>query len=244
MSFLSDWVNCLIKEKKESGTIKTYLGTVKHYLNFCMLKHPDDIKISSAVCKLTTQFSLWNKNLYKGLQKRKHVKKLEDLKNFPTALEIKSMDTSEAVKHAKRCLANVVPGAEPRMQTFITIRDYVMSMLIFNNCSRPGGIYNMNLGEFCDGEEDGDGGFNIQVFNHKTDYEGPVNIHISSKLYNDVLGYLTARNNLIGMNANDIDPVFVSFDGNRMGSTLVTSQFKSFWRKAIDNPSATVNPTI
>ena len=29
-----------------------------------------------------------------------------------------------------------------------------------------------------------------------------------------------------------------------MGSTLVTSQFKSFWRKAIENPSAMVNPTI
>ena len=26
-----------------------------------------------------------------------------------TAIEIKSMDTSEAVKHAKRCLGNVVP---------------------------------------------------------------------------------------------------------------------------------------
>ena len=38
--------------------------------------------------------------------------------------------------------------------------------------------------------------------------------------------------------------VFVSFGGNRMGSTLVTSQFKSFWRKAIDNLSAMVNPTI
>ena len=94
MSFLSDWVNCFTKEKKESGTIKTYLGTVKHHLNFCMRKH-----------------------IYKGLQKRKHVKKLEDLKNFPTAIEIKSKDTSDAVKHAKRCLGNVVPGAEPRMQT-------------------------------------------------------------------------------------------------------------------------------
>ena len=125
MSSLPDWVNCLIKEKKESGTIKTYL--IKHYLNFCMLKH-----------------------LYKGIQKRKHVKKLEDLKNFPTTIEIKSMDTSEAAKHVKRCLGNIVPGAEPRMQTFITIRDYVMSVLIFNNCSRPGGIYNMNLGELRD----------------------------------------------------------------------------------------------
>ena len=100
----------------------------------------------------------------------------------------------------------------------------------------------MNLGELSDGE-DGDGGFNVHVFNHKTDYKGPVNIHISSKLDN-VLGYLTARNNLIGISTNDIDPVFVSFGGNRMGSTLVTSQFKSFWRKAIENPSDMVNPTI
>ena len=37
----------------------------------------------------------------------------------------------------------------------------------------------MNPGELHDGE-DGDGGFNVQVFNHKTDYKGAVNIHISS----------------------------------------------------------------
>ena len=78
-----------------------------------------------------------------------------------TAIEIKSMDSF--------VLGNVVPGAEPRIQTFITIRDNAMSMLIFNNCSRPGKIYNMNLGELRDGEEDGNGGFNVQVFNHKTD---------------------------------------------------------------------------
>ena len=43
-------------------------------------------------------------------------------------------------------------------------------------------IYNMNRGELHDGE-DGDGGFNVQVFNHKTDYKGAVNIHISRARY-------------------------------------------------------------
>ena len=79
------------------------------------------------------------------------------------------------------------------MQTFITIR--VMSILTFNNCSRPGGIYNMNLGELRDGGEDGDGGFNVQVFNHKTDLKVQ-SIFTSAASYGYVLGYLTARNNL------------------------------------------------
>ena len=65
-----------------------------------------------------------------------------------------------------------------------------------------------------------------------------------SEALNDVLGYLKARNNLIGISTIDIDLVFVSFGGTRMGSTLVTSQFKSFWRIAIENPSPMVNPTI
>ena len=70
------------------------------------------------------------------------------------------MDTTEAVKHAKR-------------------------LKVFRKCSansiivpvQVAFIYNMNLGELHDGE-DGDGGFNVQVFNHK-DYKGAVNIHIS-----------------------------------------------------------------
>ena len=66
----------------------------------------------------------------------------------------------------------------------------------------------MNLGELHDGE-DGDGGFNVQVFYHKMDYKGPVNIHISSKLDNDALGYLTARNNLIGISINDLSNAFI-----------------------------------
>ena len=83
--------------------------------------------------------------------------------NNLTAIEIKSMDTSEAVKHAKR-------------------------LKVFRKCSansiivpvQVAFIYNMNLGELHDGE-DGDGGFNVQVFNHKTDYKGAVNIHISQR---------------------------------------------------------------
>ena len=47
-------------------------------------------------------------------------------------------------------------------------------------------IYNMNRGELHDGE-DGDGGFNVQVINHKTDYKGAINILTSRARYQQVM---------------------------------------------------------
>ena len=141
-------------------------------------------EVQANINKITTQFSYWNKNLYKGLQKRKHVRIFEDMQKFPTPEEIKRMDNSDIVNEAKACLDMMKNNySEPSKQEFTLIRDYIMTMLIFDNCSRPGGIYNMLLSEMGKCYEEVNGGCSVKVFNHKTAYKGPVNIFVNKTVW-------------------------------------------------------------
>ena len=92
-----------------------------------------------------------------------------------------------------------------------------------DNCSRPGGVYNMTLlalNKVYPGEN-GLGDV-IQVFEHKTDFNGPIDVAINNILYTHLLNYVKhVRNCLPGISNNLHDPVFVSYSGSKMSASLV-----------------------
>ena len=237
---LSMWINNMVTCEKKSGAIKTYLNSVKLYLDFIVLMKNPCRKDLSTIEKLKVQFRKWNKNLYKGIQKRKHEKTLLDIDRFPCPEDIRNMDDSEIVQEAGCHLRKLVSNCkqEPTQHVFTTVRDYLLSMLIFNNCSRPAGIYNMTLSEFEKGSRDEIGQYIVQVMQHKTDFIGPVNISIRKSLYNEMSPYIKHASNVLnGIGQRTFDFVFVSYSGNQMSSSLVTKQFNSFWKKVTGKES-------
>ena len=57
--------------------------------------------------------------------------------------------------------------------------------------------------------------------------------------------YLKIRNSLPGISVEDRDPVFVSWSGRRMDSTMVTTQLNQFWKIAVNKDlSRAINPTL
>ena len=142
------------------------------------------------------------------------------------------MDNSDAVSEAKKTLMRLVSSnTEPSAPEFIKVRDYLLTYLIFDNCTRPAGMYNMEVGEFKKAKQSS--GYVIQVRNHKTDYDGPINMSISGPLFKELSFFVEfCRNKLEGIGLDNSGHVFTSSVGRKMSSSLVNMQFKSFYKKA------------
>ena len=145
-SFLNKWMTKLNKEKKEPGTIKTYLTSVKHFIDFCeaernnILKDQNVSQVNILICK-------WRNTLRKEAQKKQPEKELIARENFPTAEQILNFDKSEKVKNAKRIIINsqVSNRFKMRKGNHCEARDYLLTSLIFDNASRPGVISNNDV---------------------------------------------------------------------------------------------------
>ena len=91
-----------------------------------------------------------------------------------------------------------------------------------DNCSRPGGVYNTTVLELNKAHLDKKGlGNVIQMFEHKTDLSGPVDIAVNNKLYEQLQNCVKyVRNRLPGISTDHYDPVFVSYAGSKMSASL------------------------
>ena len=242
-SFLNMWMVKLQDEGRESGTIKTYLGSVLHLFNFvCITENNlfdfDQMKRMEAVVKQ------WRRNLWRSIKVRESQKQLIDMERFPTASEISRLDKSERIKEATQTL-NRFMSTESKItrKDFCLVRDYILLYLIFDNASRPGAISNMTLKELNHAVCQKDG-FVVRVVKHKTAYKGPANISISHDLHKHIHGYVKwLRNKLPGIRSEDDDPVFVSWGGTKMEANMITNQMNTLWGR-IHGTRDRINPTL
>nr|XP_047124634.1 uncharacterized protein LOC124807122 isoform X2 [Hydra vulgaris]XP_047126611.1 uncharacterized protein LOC124807913 isoform X2 [Hydra vulgaris] len=240
-SFLSLWMEKLNKDNKKPGTIKTYLGSVKHFLDFCIIKERFDIITSEKHSKIKTQISKWEKTLWKSIQEGRYEKDQIDLENFPSAEEIVILDNSDIVLEANKII-NTSSTNKLTKTTFCLARDYLLTCITFDNASRPGAVSNMTLNEFKKSIEKKDG-FIVSVMKHKTSYKGPAHIVLSHSLYFKVKKYIKfMRNMLDGVSKKDDSYVFLSWSGSPISSSMLSKQFSSFWQKGTGK--SCLNPTI
>ena len=80
-SFLNNWMGKLNKEKKEPGTIKTYLKAVKHFIDFCEVERNNTLKEQN-VSQANILISKWRNTLRKETQKKQPEKELICFANF------------------------------------------------------------------------------------------------------------------------------------------------------------------
>ncbi|XP_065667327.1 uncharacterized protein LOC136087847 [Hydra vulgaris] len=240
-SFLNLWMGKLNKENKKPGTIKTYLGSIKHFLDFCIIKERSDIVTNEKHSKIKTQISKWEKTLWKSIQESRYEKDKVDLENFPSAEEIVFLDNSDIVRDANKIISSS-STIKLTKATFCLARDYLLTCIIFDNASRPGAISNMTLNEFKKSTEKKEG-FIVSVMKHKTSYKGPAHIVLSHSLHLKVKKYIKfMRNMLDGVSKEDDSYVFLSWSGSPISSSMLSKQFSSFWQKGTGR--SCLNPTI
>lgn len=237
-NFLVNWIDNF---NGKPGTTKTYLCSLKHFFNYCTTKNRDIIDLTK-IDLITTLIKQWKRSLWKKVRREKHQKDLADLENMPKTEDLLQFDNSDHVKNSIKTLSILSASESIGRQDFCLVRDYVLSTLILDNCSRPGALANMTLQEFRKAKKEKEAHV-VGVCRHKTDYNGPAFISISPELIDDMRKYVASRNRLPGIGNRDGDPVFVSWSGNAMTSNMINVQFQRFWKNAVPQTS-TITSTL
>ncbi|XP_047128536.2 uncharacterized protein LOC124809068 [Hydra vulgaris] len=238
--FINVWMTKMQDAGREAGTIKTYLGSLVHFYNFVVISGDPrfDENDYNKINKMKTVIKVWCKTLWKAIERRKYEKQIEDMKRFPTGEQVCNFDKCDLAKEAINILKAFVADRSLKLnrKSYCLIRDCLIAQVLFDNASRPAAISNMTLGEFKSSVSQNDG-IVVRVLHHKNDYKGPANITFQHEVYKRVQMYINfVRQRLPDVNVRDCDPVFLSFNGSKMDSSMITTQFSSFWNRGLGLP--------
>ncbi|XP_057299124.1 uncharacterized protein LOC130629797 isoform X3 [Hydractinia symbiolongicarpus] len=240
--FLESWIQ-ICDKSKQPGTIKTYLCSVLCFYDYCEVTGCGLLP-SELIGRMRTVIRKWGHNLIKKIQVRSYEKQLNDLNRLPTPEELRKYDCSKVVQYSKALLKNATCKDSWTRKEFCAIRDYLISTLIMDNASRSGAIANMLLEEVGN-TNNSDGGCTIAVKKHKTGYKGPAFITMTIETFKNLTNYIRyVRNSLQGINSGGKEPVFVSWAGNKMASSMVTGQLSSFWAQALGRDCGDLTTTL
>ena len=98
-AFLNNWMAHMQAEGRQAGTIKTYLGSILHFLNFVCISEKNSFDLQQ-IKKIEAIIRQWRRNLWKDIKKREHEKMTIDIAHFPLPEEIEAMDNSVHTKSA------------------------------------------------------------------------------------------------------------------------------------------------
>jgi len=221
-------------KQNQPGTVRHYLGSLALFFDYLVCDHPIDGVDNDKCREMTSLVKNWSATYKTRVKIRKHEKQVEDFSKLLKSNEYHEFYSSELVEEARQALANakILRRISSAKQLTLT-RGYIISSLILKNATRPGALRNMTLKEFKQAIETSYGSYQVSVKDHKTKYNGPALIMFSSHEFNECSVYISfIRNRLPGIDMSDDAPVFVSWSGRKMSSSLVGEQFSSFFQRA------------
>ena len=230
---------------KKPGTLKTYLGSVMTFFDFCEINNESLLSLTN-ISFMRTVIKKWRRNLQRKIEERSTEKQLNDLQRLPSHEEMTIFDKSNAVSSAKQLLSMAAckPNNNITRKEYCSMRDYLISTLIMDNASRSGAIANMTLREYRQVSVSKDDGHLINVKKHKTGYKGPAILTMDNNIFKQLKIYVeNVRNKLNGVNMHPDETVFVSWAGKRMDSSMVTGRLSSFWSQALEK-EVNLNTTL
>jgi len=180
--FLSEF----IKETKfMQGTTKSYLSSLVHFGNYLLTQ-----KCISDVLHIQTMLGCikrWIKAFLKRCSERALLKTDNDLQYLVTTKDIQSFELSAVARETIQILAEAelqghcLPAMS--MQSYILVRDYLLSSTVLANGNRSGVLANMTVEEVLNAKEVDDC-LVVSVAKHKTAWTtGPAKLVLSRSLY-------------------------------------------------------------
>ena len=172
---------------------------------------------------MTVAVKNWSSSYKNKVKTRKYERQVEDLVNLLKQEDYQKFFNSELVEEA-RDLLNVAKATRksPGSKQVTLCRDYLTSTLILRNGTRPGTVRNMTLREFQADIKSIHGNWQVSVKDHKTKYKGPAVLTFSNFEYEECSIYIARiRNRLAGIDYSSTAPVFVSWNGRKMSSSLL-----------------------
>ena len=171
----------------------------------------------------------WIATYHKKSQSDRWRKDMDQLQHLITTSEVKRLNDSNMVTSCIKTLKAVPLGINPpSFKQFTTVRDYLLMYICLNNASRTGTIANMTGNEFSNAQSQQ--GTYVRVFDHKTICtSGPAIMCFSTALYKETTIFVNIfRNKLQDIDVSLNSPIFTSWSGSKMSSSMVSGQINYF----------------
>jgi len=230
-SLRDKWL-CKIEIEKKPGTVKSYLHSLRFFYQYVLCEKPEALSSYVKKCEeLIIVIGNWLA-VYRDKQKSHTWKnELRNLEQLLTSSDLNTLDNSAHVSYCRHTVTDSTIET-PTMKQFVSVRNYLMMYLCIDNASRTGAIANMTVKEFSKASRENNV-YRVHVFDHKTvATSGPAVLVFTSSLYNEANLFLSRfRNKLLGL--ENAASFFISWNGKKLASFMVTTQLNSFWGKAV-----------
>lgn len=219
-------------KSRAPGTLASYLGSLKQYLEFLSVCHAASLKRPA----LDRAF-LVIKCAQRSVQKMKAERKIHLQEKVSSELitrpDAAAFLNSNARKRALLLLRDPSFHLGERRSAFI--RNFLMAELSLLSAHRSGVLANLTLGEVAAAKRvkmrSGESNWVVSVRRHKTALtHGPAKIPLTAQLYQDVRTYID-RARPEGCSVEDKSRVFVTGNCNPLCSAAVSEGINSAWRR-------------
>ena len=221
-----------VHKKYEARTIRAYLHSLDHFYTY-LIAERSAIFESNMLSSIKVKVRNWINSYQRLSRKQKHLKDDREEETEITPTQIKAFERSEVCRSAIVSLGNVEddPTHALTVESFVTVRDFLMTMICIRNAHRSGVIANFTMDEFMNNKFK-DGCYIFRVHKHKTlSTHGPARIVVNESMFSWLETYVTyIRPQFVS--SPSIDNVFTSSTGMRLTSGAVSGGLNSIWKKS------------
>ena len=224
------------KEKYHPATITSYLTSLQHFCFFLLEDNPSDVNFEKDnIIILRDKLKKWSASYKRDTTKCRWERHEEDVSALITPETVKAFETSQATRDAVVILGKLSGkhNMEITQARYTLVRDYLIAQIMIDNANRSGVVAFMTVQEFRRAKMEDDR-YVVKVLEHKTvDTHGPAQVVLTVHLYNCLDIFLKEMcSKLPCAQMEGKQPLFLSWAGNKLQSSQITSAIGSIFKKA------------
>lgn len=164
------------KTDKMPGTVKSYLGSLKDFLNYLQIK-----KIMAEEARVVVlSVNRWAAALNKRVRERAIERLVIDDETCISTEDVASFRKSSTVAGVWQLIEEFREGDILDQRTHARVRDYLMLEVLLTNGQRAGAISAITLGHLQKATKE-EGGVQISISNHKTGFRTVAVLNVAEK---------------------------------------------------------------
>ena len=224
------------EERYHPATIKSYLMSLQHLCSFLLEDNPSDVNFDKdSISTLREKLKKWSASYKRDTTKRRWERQEEDVSALITPETVKVFEKSQATRDAVVLLGKLSGkhSMEITLARYTLVRDYLIAQIMIDNANRSGVVAFMTVQEFRQAKMEDDR-YVVKVLDHKTvETHGPAQVVLTVHLYNCLDIFLKEmRSKLPAAQMEGKQRMFLSWAGNQLQSSQITSAIGSIFKKA------------
>ena len=244
----TEWVDRKL-ESKRSGTVRSYLGSYKHFLKFVTKQRvrtdtvPSLSPVALAIFKDVKEvISAWCRTIDLDTRPQKTEKILKTCDNRLTNDDVEKFHKSKAILKIQDFVEAAARGEPLSNVEKCEVRDYILAMLTLTTGTRPGALEKLTLENYTTARVNPKSGRRvILVPNHKRSVDGPAMLPV--KEYVQTLLNVWVKFIRPTFPDKGFKNLFLQLDGTAFDGWTIGKRLPELWKKSGVRPDLRVTAT-